>query len=65
MTDARVHERRFRSWDPGLTPGSRPCRVCLKVMVVDPAGIETTDLHVYARCPHCSCSFPIRHSDIS
>lgn len=64
MTDARVHERRFRTWDPDLKSGSRPCRLCLRVVAIDPGCIEATEVHVYVRCPHCGGSFPIRHSDI-
>jgi hypothetical protein len=64
VTDARVRDRRFRSWDPALPPGSRPCRLCLRVVALAPEQIETTDLHVYARCPACGRSFPIRHSDV-
>lgn len=64
MTDYRLLERRFRTSVPGLEPGSRICRVCLRILVVEPEYIETTALHVYVRCPHCDCSFPIRHSDV-
>jgi len=66
MTDARgAHERRFRSWDRELKPGTRQCRVCLKVVTIGVDDVETTDMHVYARCPACGCSFPIRHSDVA
>ena len=63
MNDARVNDRRFRTWDAALEPGSRPCRLCLRVLELEPSFIETTYVHVYARCPHCGGSFPIRHSD--
>ncbi|MGH9016703.1 MAG: hypothetical protein ACRDY1_03050 [Acidimicrobiales bacterium] len=64
MAEGRVHDRRFRSWDPDLHPGSRPCRLCLRVYELEPGHIETTYMHVYTRCPHCGGSFPIRHSDV-
>ncbi len=65
MSEARLHDRRFRTSDPQLKPGSRLCRICLQVVEVEPDLIETTPMHVYLRCPHCSCSFPIRHSDVA
>jgi hypothetical protein len=65
MSGANLNERRFRSWDPSLTPGHRPCRLCLNILVLEPWHIETTSMHVYARCPHCGGSFPIRHSDVT
>jgi hypothetical protein len=46
-----------------MKPGSRLCRVCLDVVVLELGQIETTIQHVYVRCPHCGGSFPIRHSD--
>jgi hypothetical protein len=64
MRDASLNDRRFRTWDPSLAPGARPCRLCLNVDVLESAQIETTDMHVYARCPHCGGSYPIRHSDV-
>jgi hypothetical protein len=64
MTEARMLERRFRSWDPSLKPGHRPCRLCLRVVAPGSDAIETTDMHVYIRCPECGGSFPIRHSDV-
>jgi hypothetical protein len=64
MTDARLHDRRYRASDPSLPPGSRVCRVCLRVVVLEPGQIEKTEIHVYVRCPHCEGSFPIRHSDV-
>jgi hypothetical protein len=33
-------------------------------MALDRDQVETTDVHVYAHCPHCGGSFPIRHSDV-
>jgi hypothetical protein len=47
-----------------LKPGSRLCRICLRVVVLAPEQIERTPMHVYVRCPHCEHSFPIRHSDL-
>lgn len=64
MTDARLRDRRFRDPDPGLKPGSHPCRVCLRIVDVAPEHIEKTMMYVYVRCPHCGGSFPIRHSDV-
>jgi hypothetical protein len=64
MTDTRHLERRFRPWDPDLKPGSMPCRLCLRIVAPGSESIETTDLHVYVRCPECGNSFPIRHSDV-
>jgi hypothetical protein len=64
MMDARVGERRFRTSVPGLAPGSRVCRLCLRVIVLEPEYIEPTAMHVYLRCPHCGGSFPIRHRDV-
>jgi hypothetical protein len=63
MSGTELHERRFRLTDP-LTPGSRQCRVCLRVVALELGYIETTDMHVYVRCPHCGGSFPVRHSDV-
>jgi hypothetical protein len=64
MMQAREHDRRFRDWDPTLKAGTRPCRLCLRVVEFAPSSIEKTDMHVYARCPNCEGSFPIRHSDV-
>lgn len=64
MTDSRMLERRFKTTDP-MTPGSRLCRVCLRVVVLEPGYIETTDQYVYVRCPHCGGSFPVRRSDVA
>jgi hypothetical protein len=64
MTESNLRDRRFRSWDPSLQAGTRPCRVCLRVVAVGRDAVETTLLHVYARCPECGGSFPIRHSDV-
>jgi hypothetical protein len=64
VTDARLHDRRTRMVHASLVPGSRPCRLCLRVVVLKPEYVEMTEQHVYVRCPHCRGSFPIRHSDI-
>jgi hypothetical protein len=64
MSDARSHDRRARMVHASLKPGSRLCRLCLRVVVLEPEYIEMTDQYVYVRCPHCRGSFPIRHSDI-
>ena len=61
---AGLHERRFKTSDPELKPGSRLCRICLRIVVLESGYIETTPMFVYVRCPHCRKSFPIRHSDI-
>jgi hypothetical protein len=63
MSDASVRERRFHTSDPSLEPGTRLCRVCFRIVDLEPEYLETTDMYVYVRCPHCGCSFPIRHSD--
>ena len=62
MTDFRTLERRFHLTDP-MEPGSRQCRVCFRVVVLELGFIETTEQYVYVRCPHCSHSFPIRRTD--
>ena len=64
MTDARLHERRFRTVGNSLKPDSRLCRLCLRVIVLEPEYIEMTELYIYLRCPHCRGSFPIRRSDL-
>ena len=64
MTDARLHERRSRMVHASLVPGSRLCRLCLRVAVLKPEYIEMTPHYVYVRCPHCTGSFPIRRTDI-
>jgi len=64
MTDVRLQERRYRASDPALREGARPCRVCLRIVDLEPGFIETTAQHVYVRCPHCGGSFPVRHSDV-
>jgi phage terminase large subunit GpA-like protein len=61
MTDARLRERRFRVTAPSATP---ECRLCWRIVVLEPGFIEATDQHMYVRCPHCGGSFPIRHSDV-
>lgn len=60
MTDSGLRERRFRAATSPLTP---ECRLCWRTVVLEPRHIETTEQHVYVRCPHCLGSFPIRHSD--
>ena len=64
MIGTRRHERRFKTSDPALKPGTRLCRLCFTVVILEPQYIETTDTHVYICCPHCSGSFPVRHSDV-
>ena len=64
MTDARLHDRRFRTPLTSLRPDSRLCRLCLRVIVLEPEYIEMTELYIYLRCPHCRGSFPIRRSDL-
>jgi WXG100 family type VII secretion target len=61
---SRVRERRFKTSDPDLKPGTRLCRLCFTVVVLEPEYIETTETHVYVCCPHCGRSFPIRASDV-
>lgn len=61
MSDSGLRERRFRAKTPVLTP---ECRLCWRIVVLEPQHIEVTDQHIYVRCPHCSGSFPIRHTDI-
>lgn len=64
MTVARLHDRRFRTVQASLKPGSRLCRLCLRVVVLEPEYIEMTELYIYLRCPYCRGSFPIRRSDL-
>ena len=61
MSEARLRDRRFRATRSSLE--HQECRLCWRAVVVAPEHVETTDLHVYVRCPHCGGSFPIRHSD--
>jgi len=61
MSNADVRDRRFRVPGPALTPR---CRLCWRTIALGRDLVETTDLHVYAHCPHCGGSFPIRHSDV-
>jgi WXG100 family type VII secretion target len=61
--EGKVRERRFKTSESGVRPGSRLCRLCFTVVVIEPEYIETTDMHVYLCCPNCGQSFPIRHSD--
>lgn len=61
---ARLHERRFKTSDPALRSGTRLCRLCFTVVVLEPEYIETTTSNVFVRCPHCGRSFPIRRSDV-
>jgi DNA-directed RNA polymerase subunit RPC12/RpoP len=63
MSDASLHERRFHTTDPALEPGSRQCRECFRIVDLEPEYLEPTDMYVYVRCPYCSHSFPVRHSD--
>lgn len=60
MTGSNVIERRYRAPAPALTP---QCRLCWRQVDLDRQHVEITSQHVYARCPHCGGSFPIRHSD--
>ena len=60
MTDFGQGDRRFRAAAPSVTP---ECRLCWRIVVLEPQHIEATEQHVYVRCPHCGGSFPIRHSD--
>jgi WXG100 family type VII secretion target len=64
MTDTRRRDRRFKTSDPSLEPGTRICQGCFTVVVIDPEHIETTATHTYFRCPNCGNSFPVRNSDI-
>ncbi len=59
----RVPERRFKTSDPALRPGTRLCRLCFTVVSLEPDIIEKTATHDYVRCPHCGNSFPVRHGD--
>jgi hypothetical protein len=61
MTDSGLANRRFRSAAPSRTP---ECRLCWRMIVLEPHHLEVTLQHVYVRCPHCGGSFPIRHSDL-
>jgi len=60
MTGTGQSDRRFRAAAP---PRTRECRLCWRIVILEPQHIEATDQHVYVRCPHCGGSFPIRHSD--
>jgi hypothetical protein len=61
---ARLHERRFKASDPALRSGTRLCRLCFTVVVIEPEYIEMTPSNVFLHCPHCERSFPIRRSDV-
>jgi hypothetical protein len=61
MTGSGLANRRFRSAAPSRTP---ECRLCWRIIVLEPDHLEVTEQHVYVRCPHCRGSFPIRHSDM-
>jgi len=61
MSNANVGERRFRPPVPRLSP---ECRLCWRTLALEHRLIETTEVHVYVRCPHCGGSFPIRRSDV-
>jgi WXG100 family type VII secretion target len=63
-TGPRHHERRFKLTDPALKPGTRLCRLCFTVIVIEPEYIEASETLVYLSCPHCERSFPIRRSDV-
>ncbi|HTZ07528.1 MAG TPA: hypothetical protein VMB72_00565 [Acidimicrobiales bacterium] len=60
MSNANAGDRRFRPPEARLTP---ECRLCWRPIVLEHGHIETTEQHVYVRCPHCGGSFPIRRSD--
>jgi len=62
---AKVPERRFKTSDPALRPGTRLCRLCFTVVSLEPGLIEKTATHDYVRCPHCGNSFPVRHGDMA
>lgn len=64
MADARLHDRRLRIQQTSLDPRSRLCRLCWRVVVIEPEFIEMADQFVYVRCPHCTGSFPIRQGDV-
>jgi WXG100 family type VII secretion target len=61
----KVPERRFKTSDPALKPGTRLCRLCFTVVSLEPDLIEKTATHDYVRCPHCGNSFPVRHEDVA
>jgi WXG100 family type VII secretion target len=60
----RVRERRFKTSDPDLKSGTRLCRLCFTVVILEPEYIEMSGPHTYVSCPHCGRSFPIRRSDV-
>lgn len=62
MANSGLLERRFRVAGSSLTP---ECRLCWRTVVLEPEYVEATEQHVYVRCPHCTGSFPIRHSDVA
>jgi WXG100 family type VII secretion target len=62
--EGRRRERRFKTSDPNLKPGTRLCRLCFTVVALEPEFIEKTETHVYVCCPYCGRSFPIRQSDV-
>jgi len=64
MIDTRRRERRFKTSDPALKPGTRLCRLCFTVVVLEPEYIEMTETYSYVCCPHCEGSFPVRRSDV-
>ena len=61
MTGSGLGDRRYRPSPPSLT---HECRLCWRTVVLEPKDVETTQQHVYVRCPKCRGSFPIRHSDL-
>jgi WXG100 family type VII secretion target len=65
IVGAKVPERRFKTSDPALRPGTRLCRLCFTVVSLEPDIIEKTATHDYVRCPHCGNSFPVRHGDVA
>ena len=39
------------------------CRLCWHPIEWTADRLESTEMHVYFRCPHCGAAFPIRRSD--
>ena len=64
VTDTRRRDRRFKTSDSTLKPGTKLCQGCYTVVVLAPENIETTGTHTNFRCPNCGNSFPIRQDDI-
>ncbi len=61
MTGSGLGDRRFKAT---VASRAHECRLCWRTVVLEPEDIEVTEQHVYARCPKCQGSFPIRHSDM-